>query len=291
MYALMLLVGFLAVVIFFHYFLSEDKTKVLEHQAGMDERREWSEETKLVKALEPFIKLLSPFTRQIPIPEIVAVKYQKMIVSAGFELYVTFKDIFGLQFVLAIALAGMANVWFGGDILWVVLFSILGFFLPVLWLSQSANERRAQILRELPPVVDMIGLTVGAGLEFNEAIKRVVEKSNNSKSPLIYEFKVYLQHIRLNWGRAEALQEFGERVNSQDIFTFTGILIQTEKLGSSISETLKQQAARLREERFVAAEKAGAVAAQKIMLPMMVFIFPLVFAVIILPLILNYLYN
>jgi len=291
MLGLLLLVGFFSVVVFFYYFLSENSTKVLEHKAGMDERREWSEETKLVKALEPFTKLLSPFTSQIPIPTFVAEKYQQMIVSAGFELYVNVKDIFGLQFVLAIGLSLMGNVWFGGDVMWIVIFSILGFFLPVAWLSQSANERRAQILRELPPVVDMIGLAVGAGLEFNEAIKRVVEKSNNDSSPLIYEFRVYLQHIRLNWGRAEALQEFGERVNSRDIFTFTGILIQTEKLGSSISETLKQQAARLREERFVAAEKAGAVAAQKIMLPMMVFIFPLVFAVIILPLILNYLYN
>jgi len=291
MIGLISLLACAAAVVFFYALLSEDRTKTLEQQAGMEERREWSEDTKLVKALEPLTKLLSPLTQQIPIPQFAATSYQKMIVSAGFELYVNVKDIFGLQFVLAIALAIMANIWFSGDLVWVLVLSVLGFFLPVIWLSQSANERRAQILRELPPVVDMIGLTVGAGLEFNEAINRIVEKSKNAGSPLIYELRVYLQHIRLNWGRAEALQEFAERIGSREIFTFTGILIQTEKLGSSISETLKQQAARLREERFVAAEKAGAIAAQKIMLPMMVFIFPLVFAVIILPLVLNYLYN
>ena len=173
--------------------------------------------------------------------------------------------------------------------------TVLGFFFPVLWVHQAAKERRLQILRELPSAVDAIALSVGAGLEFNESIARLLKQQSDSKtkvkSPLMMELRIYLQNVRIGMGRSEALTEMANRIDNQDIHSFTGILIQADKMGASISETLIQQSARIREERFVAAEKAGAVASQKMMLPMMIFVFPLVFAIIILPMVLQYIFS
>jgi len=291
MYLVIILLAFGAVSLFFFQLLSSNKGQELKREAGMEELRQWSDETKLVKSLEPFVKLLSPLTDLMTLPKPVVDKYKRLILSAGFDLYVRVNDIFGLQFVLAIGLALMSRVWFSDDFFLLIIMAVVGFFVPVLWLSQSATERRQQILRELPPVVDMVGLSVGAGLEFDAAIERVVRNAHRDKSPLIYELRVYLRNIFLNMPRDEALKEFAYRVNGPEVQSFTSILIQADKMGSDISATLVQQAARLREERFVAAEKAGAVAAQKIMLPMMLFIFPLIFAIIILPLVLNYIFN
>ena len=291
MYFVLLVVGFFAVFLLAYHVYTGDKGGELEKQAGLSNLREWSEETKLLKVMAPINRLISPIVASLPMPAKLIDKYQRLILSSGFDLQVIVSDMIGLQFVFSGLFLVIAKVWFGGDMLFMIVFSLLGLIVPYVWLNQTATERRAEILRELPSVVDMIGLSVGAGLEFNAAIRRVVERNSNTKSPLMYELRVYMQNIRLGMSTTDALKEFAYRVDSPEIYSFTGVLIQADKMGASISDTLSQQAARLREERFVAAEKAGAVAAQKIMLPMMLFIFPLVFAIIIAPLVLNYIYG
>lgn len=284
-----LLVFFSAAIVSFAY-LSIDKSDDLEKKAGLEDIREWSEETSLIKTFTPLIKLFKPITDSIPVPEKINKKINGWIVSAGFEAYVTVKDLIGLQFVLSILGFFLANFALDGTKT-IAGVAIVGFFLPIFWIHEAAKERRIEILRELPGAVDSIALSVGAGLEFNESISRLLSQKKSSKSPLMMELKIYLQNVRIGMGRSEALNELADRVDTQDMHSFTGILIQADKMGASISDTLMQQAARIRQERFVAAEKAGAVASQKLMLPMMVFVFPLVFAVILVPLFLRFIYG
>ncbi len=289
-YAIALLLVFGSVFLFAYTYLSADKSRDLEKQAGLEVIRQWSEETGLVKSFTPLIKFFSPLTDLIPIPVFVRDRYHRWIVSAGFEAYISVKDLIGLQFVLCVLGLFLSDFALDG-VNFIVLTGILGFFLPMLWVQQAASERRADILRQLPSAVDTIALSVGAGLEFNEAIARLLKQQSDSKAALMMELRIYLQNIRIGMGRSEALAEMADRVDSQDVYSFTGILIQADKMGASISETLMQQAARIREERFVAAEKAGVIASQKLMMPMMVFVFPLVFAVILVPFALRFIYS
>ena len=289
-YSIALLFVFVSTSLFVYTYLAADKSKDLEKQARLEVIREWSEETALVKTFTPLIKFFSPLTDIIPIPAYIKDRYHRWIVSAGFEAYISVKDLIGLQFVLCLLGFLLADFALDG-MNFVILTAVLGFFLPVLWVQQAANERRADILRQLPSTVDTIALSVGAGLEFNEAIARLLKQQSDSKAALMMELRIYLQNIRIGMGRSEALSEMADRVDSQDMYSFTGILIQADKMGASISETLMHQAARIREERFVTAEKAGVIASQKLMLPMMVFVFPLVFAIILVPFALRFIYS
>lgn len=284
---------FLAVATFFYAYFGIDKSEDLDKKSGIEGIRQWSEETQLIKAFVPLTKIFKPLTDLIPVPSFIERRYQGWIVSSGFEVFISVRDLISLQFALCVLGFLLANFALEG--INIVVVTVLGFFFPVLWVHQAAKERRLQILRELPSAVDAIALSVGAGLEFNESIARLLKQQSDSKtkvkSPLMMELRIYLQNVRIGMGRSEALTEMANRIDNQDIHSFTGILIQADKMGASISETLIQQSARIREERFVAAEKAGAVASQKMMLPMMIFVFPLVFAIIILPMVLQYIFS
>ena len=142
-----------------------------------------------------------------------------------------------------------------------------------------------------PDVVDTLALAVAAGLDFNAASKRVCDMYMRDNDPFVAELYLMNKNIRLGRSREEALLHMGKRVDLQELYAFTTILIQSEKMGSSISEVLKAQAIRMREERFMRAEQAGAVISQKLLLPLIVCIFPIIFIITLGPFILKYIYR
>lgn len=254
-----------------------------------EEKRVWSEDTRIIKTFYPIITLLKPLVNLIYVPRFVSDYYGRLIKSAGLDLNLRVEDVVGLQIVMAVLIGFMARYWFEGS--FAVLCGILiGIFFPVLWLKDTARKRQEEIMLRLPAVVDMISLSVAGGQEFNMAVRRIIAQAPDEKDPLIDELKIYMQNIRLGKTRTEALSELSERVNTSEIYSFCNVLIQADEMGANISETLRTQSTRLRDERFMNAEKAGAIASQKIMIPMMVFIFPLIFAVILTPYILKYLF-
>jgi tight adherence protein C len=169
-----------------------------------------------------------------------------------------------------------------------LLAAIGSFFLPDRLVADQRRARERQILRALPGAVDVLSLSVEAGLEFLTAMQRLVERGGIGA--LRDELATILNDIRLGKSRAEALKSFGQRVEIPEVSSFVSVLVQADMLGASIGPVLQQQAERMRVERFQRAEKAGARATQKILFPLVLFIFPAVLIVIIGPVALQFLY-
>lgn len=167
--------------------------------------------------------------------------------------------------------------------------AIGGFFLPDRLVADLRKKRDRQIVRALPGAVDMLSLSVEAGLEFLIAIHRLVERG--TPGPLRDELAIVLNDIRLGKSRADALKAFGARVEVTDVSSFVSVLVQADALGASIGPVLKSQAERMRVERFQRAEREGARANQKILFPLVLCIFPAVLIVILGPTILRFVYG
>ncbi len=162
-------------------------------------------------------------------------------------------------------------------------------WIPDWLLSELRQAREAALLRALPASVDVMSLSVEAGLEFLTAMRRLVEKGRIG--PLREELATILNDVRLGKTRQEALKGFADRVELPEVSSFVSVLVQADMLGASIGTVLQTQAERMRVERFQRAERAGARATQKILVPMILFIFPAVLIVIIGPVLLQFIYG
>jgi tight adherence protein C len=164
-----------------------------------------------------------------------------------------------------------------------------GWVVPDKLVADMRKKRERRIVRTLPGAVDVLSLSVEAGLEFLTAMQRLVERGGIG--PLRDELATILSDIRLGKTRSEAMKAFAERVEIPEVSSFVSVLVQADVLGTSIGPVLQQQAERMRVERFQRAEKAGATASQKILFPLVLFIFPAVLIVVIGPVVLQFIYG
>lgn len=164
-----------------------------------------------------------------------------------------------------------------------------GFFIPDRLVADIRKRREKEIVRSLPSSVDVLSLSVEAGLEFLLAVQRQVERG--VPGALRDELATILNDIRLGKSRADALKAFAARVEIPEVSSFVSVLVQADALGASIGPVLKQQAERMRIERFQRAEREGARASQKILFPLVLFIFPAVLIVILGPVALQFIYG
>ncbi len=165
----------------------------------------------------------------------------------------------------------------------------LGSFFPDAWLQGQVSERQDEIRRALPYVMDLLTLSVEAGLDFIQGVHKVCEKAK--AGALVDEFAYMLREISVGATRQQALRNLAERTDMSELRSFSALLIQADLLGASIGPVLRAQADLVRTQRFQAAEKAGAQAATKILFPLILFIMPAVFIVIFGPIVLNFLYG
>lgn len=280
---------FVSVFLFVIQFFPDQKEEEVRRKTGLGTQREWSEDATLVKWFYPIVVLLLPLVKRLPFPNYKA-RLSKWSVNAGIERIVSTDELICLQIILAILFPFMAHVVFSGTGA-VVGGIILGSVFPVIWLWDKKKARQQAILLSMPDLVDMLALSVEAGMDFNSAIVRVCEQHKGKNEPLIDEFLLLQKNLRLGMTRQDALNVMAKRIDLQDIYSFTSILIQAEKMGSSIGKILKDQSEKLRRERFLKAERLGAEASQKLMIPMVIFIFPMIFFVVLGPYILKFVYG
>jgi tight adherence protein C len=164
--------------------------------------------------------------------------------------------------------------------LWTVVAGVAGFFLPDLWLRDRARKRQKAIRTVLPDTIDVLSISVEAGLGFDAAIDRICQKAHTE---LTVEFDKYLTEIRLGKPRREALRQIQTRTGVEDLTTFIGAVIQADQLGVSIAKILRTQSEQLRVKRRQRAEQLAQQAPLKMLFPMILFIFPSVFVVILGP--------
>jgi tight adherence protein C len=154
----------------------------------------------------------------------------------------------------------------------VIMGAFLGVMLPNLWLQEKATVRLSSINRGLPQALDLIVLSMGAGLDFIGAVRHVVEKWSDKRDPLCEELSRFLHELSLGKTRKEALEDLAYRAPTELVKAFVANAIQAEKRGTPLVEILRIQADVARTKRFQTAEKIAGRAGVVILMPLM-FIF------------------
>jgi len=158
---------------------------------------------------------------------------------------------------------------------------LVGFLLPDLYLNQLIRRRQHDIQRALPDAMDLLVICVEAGLGFDGALLRLVQKTDNDLS---HEFGRVLQEMRVGRSRREALRDCVSRTQVPDLANFISALIQAEQLGVSVTQVLSVQADQMRTIRRQRAQELAMQAPIKMLIPMLLFIFPALCVVLIGPL-------
>jgi tight adherence protein C len=157
---------------------------------------------------------------------------------------------------------------------------IFGYLIPEFWLGSKIKARQKVILKMIPDTLDLLTISVRAGLGFDAALAKVVEKL---QGPLTDEFRRALAEVRVGKARRDALRDMIPRTNVPPLSNFIGAIIQAETLGVSISKVLQVQSEQLRIERRQRAEEQAAKAPIKMLFPLVGCIFPALFIVILGP--------
>ena len=192
---------------------------------------------------------------------------------AGFGL-------FGL--IMGLLLASSSSAQTG--LMAVVLFTIVGFFGPAYWITLKGRRRQDAVSADLPDALDLLAVSVEAGLGFDGAIAKLTEHMDG---PLIDEFELALGEMRVGESRSEALRRMAERVPAPEMSQFVRAIIQADQLGISLGRLLRVQATDARLKRQAAAEEKAMKAPIKMLFPLVMFIFPAMFIVILGPAFLN----
>jgi tight adherence protein C len=172
----------------------------------------------------------------------------------------------------------------GGALLLTPVLAAIGFIAPDWVLTMKIRSRREAVRSELPNALDLLAVSVEAGLGFDGALSKLTEHMDG---PLIDEFALTLSEIRVGETRSVALRKLAERVDATELSNFVRAVIQADQLGISLGRILRVQAADSRLRRQAAAEEKAMKAPIKMMFPTVIFIFPAMFIVVLGPAALN----
>lgn len=204
------------------------------------------------------------------------------ITSAELQLYTV---VFKIALPIGMAIIGkMLGSDIKGVILLLVLGIILSLFLPNYYFNSKIKNRYAKALKEIPDFIDLLTVSLEAGLGFDLALNKVIAKTNGILS---HEFHTCLEEIRLGKTRREALSGVKERLNFDSIVSIINSILQAEKLGMSMVQIFRIKSLEEREKRKQRAEEAAMKAPIKILFPLVLFIFPSIFIVLLGPAILQ----
>ncbi len=261
----------------------EAKKQLAEPTPGQDQQ------SGFLGVFKPFIRFLLPLTERF-LTAGHTEKLRRQLITAGLDRILTPGEFLAFQLVMLALFAACAGLLWKDGVA-AVIAGLLGLAYPIFWLMDKKKTRQREISLSMPDVVDMLSLSVQAGQDFLAAIRRICDLNREHKDPFVQEIGIMYQNIKLGMGTEEALTNLAERVDIQDMYSFTSILIQAQRMGASIAEVLAAQALRMRQQRFMRAERIGAQAAQKLLIPMMLCILPILFIIIFGPYLLKYIYG
>ena len=170
------------------------------------------------------------------------------------------------------------------NIVIILLGAAIGAGLPFFMLNYKIQQRQRMIRRQLPEFLDLLCVSVQAGLSFDGAVAKIVSRM---KGPLIVEFKRMQSDVSLGMTKQYALTQVARRCDMEEVYLFTTSIIQAEKLGTSMSKTLKLQADNMRDRHRQYVKTQAMQAPIKILFPMVIFIFPSIFVVLLFPAVLS----
>jgi tight adherence protein C len=160
---------------------------------------------------------------------------------------------------------------------------VIGFFIPSLLLGHLAKKRMEKVFWGLPDALDLMVVCVEAGLGIDQALRKVAEEMNKSHKEIGEEFGIANQQLQFGSSRADVLKALGFRSGVADLKQLASILIQADKFGSSVATALRVQSDSMRVKRRQIAEEKAAKTAVKMIFPLVLFIFPGIFVVLVGP--------
>ena len=242
----------------------------------------------VLKYSRPFFKrYFSPIVEGMKGRDKLKDKYKKPLAGAGLTDLITPEDFFAFKLFLII---GFPIVFLGvrqfmeadWPLSLIPLVAALGFVYPDIWIKGVVEKRQKDIVKGMPFAVDMLALSVEAGLDYMQAMSKVIEKSK--PGPLTDEFTIVIKENRLGAPKAKALRNMAWRVDLMQISSFCATLVAADSVGANIGPILKALSIEIRQKKSAQIEKEGQTAATKILFPMMIFIVPAVFIMIAAPL-------
>jgi tight adherence protein C len=235
--------------------------------------------------LLPFARLAAPL-----VPPKARKELPKRLLSAGLADRLTPEHVLGLKG-LGIVAGILIGAWAAAvtkpamAIMVGLLFGLICFVLPDILLNGRIRSRRDEVRAMLPDALDLLAVSVEAGLGFDGAVAKLTE---TMEGPLIQEFALALKEMRIGESRAEALKRMAARMDVPELTAFVRAVVQADQLGSSLSGILRIQAADVRARRQLAAEEKAMQLPVKMLFPLMLFILPALFIMVLGPALLNF---
>jgi tight adherence protein C len=219
-------------------------------------------------------------------------KMGRNLIKAGESSNWKPEDIMAFQeigFVVGVLFGLVIANFFNLNLLWSLVGALIGIFYPIIWINDKVTKRHLAISRALPFNLDLLTLSVEAGLDFTAALAKVVEKGKHG--PLRDELNLVLKQLKMGKTREEALKSMILRVDLPALTQFVTALIQADKMGTSLGKVLRIQSTQLRIERTQRAEKLANEAPVKMLFPLIACIFPTVFMVLFGPIVFAFVFN
>jgi tight adherence protein C len=238
------------------------------------------------RSIRPLMRRLSGLATRLSTASF-ASRTEKRLAIAGYPADMSVPDWLALKVisagasgVLAAALFVLLHAPYATILLVSLLVGVIGYVAPEFWLGRRIRERQRLIVRRLPDSLDLLTISVRAGLGFDAALQRVVDKV---PGPLSDEFRRALAEIRVGRQRRDALRAIVPRTDVRALTTFIGAILQAEQLGVPIARVLQIQSEQLRIDRRQRAEQSAAKAPVKMLFPLVGCILPALFVVILGP--------
>ena len=244
----------------------------------------------LERGLAPFIRFLAEAARAFT-PETQRMALLRSLQQAGFnrryalEVLLAFKAfalLLGAVVVWVLAGTTPAITWSAG-----LLVAAVGLCGPTFWLSSRISRRKASIVRSLPQVVDLVTACVEAGMSFDAAVQHVVPTLSEADAPLRDELAMYLADVGMGQSRQDALGDLAARCGVDELQGLVAAVLQGDQLGQGIGTTLRAQSVHLRMRRRQRAQEEAMKAPVKMLVPLVFFVFPAMFVVILGPAVLQ----
>jgi tight adherence protein C len=248
-----------------------------------------------------FVRIIRPILDDISriviraTPKEVTSGFERKVIMAGNPFNLSIRDwinlqvmvILGLPFV-TVGISFYLSLGVRTTVFIIIIEVCLGFLFPNLLLNRKIKDRQKSILNALPDVLDLLTVSVEAGLGFDGALAKVIDKM---PGPIADEFDNVLNEMKVGKQKKDAMKDMAERVNINDLTTFVGSIIQADQLGVSIGNVLRIQSDQMRGKRRQRAKEKAMKAPVKMLIPMILFIFPTIFSVLIGPVVIKVIYT
>lgn len=250
--------------------------KPLDELTEIQEKAKQNASDGLVKKATPMLSRLV-----MPVSDEEQTKLRLKLASAGFRhrgaqtTFLASKTLLAVTGMICGVIAGFSLGYELKSLIGLVTVAAgVGFMAPNFWLNMASNSRRDKVRRGLPDTLDLMVVSVESGLALDAAIKRVGDEMGAVHPELSEEFRISTMESQMGIPRSEALDNMQQRVGIDEIRALVSVIAQAERFGTSIAKALRNQADALRTKRRQQAEERAQKTAVKLMIPLVLFIFP-----------------